>query len=71
MSNQKSPMTHLIKIGYYGDAYMYRLDGDTAALHWGIENCSPTAEKDCLNGSLGNWGGNGIGCNYYCYLPIK
>ncbi len=72
----KIPDDPLNNTSRYGDAYMYRTDTDAngtfATLHWGVENISPTADKDCLGGSLGNWGaGAGIGGNYYCTLVVR
>ncbi len=62
----------------YGDAYMYNITTNPAngiaspEIHWGIENASPTAAKDCLGGTLGNWGsGLGNGGNYFCHLWIN
>lgn len=49
----KIPDDPLNNTATYGDAYMYMNDGPSARLHWGLENVSPTAEKDCLGG---HWG---------------
>lgn len=63
-------------IGKMGDAYMY-LNNSTggiasATLHWGIENPNPTAAKDCLGGTLGQWSaGTANGADYYCQLYFK
>lgn len=61
----------------FGDAYMYNINYSTsigvvpAVLHWGIEKANPVSQ-DCASGDIGNWGGgNGIGSNYYCILPIR
>ena len=67
----KIPDDPLNNTAKYGDAYMYRVDGDTATLHWGIESCSPTSAV-CAGGRYANWGsGNGIGCDYYCMYTFK
>lgn len=67
----KIPDDPLNNTAKYGDAYMYRVDGDTATLHWGVETCSPSSAI-CDGGTYGNWGsGNGIGCNYYCMYAFK
>lgn len=65
------PRDPLNNIAKAGDAYMYRIDTDAigiyVTLHWGIENPNPTSTKDCLGGTMGNWGsGGGNGGNYWC-----
>lgn len=71
----KIPDDPLNRIGYFGDSYMYNSSITTSAgtgpiLHWSIEKASATSQ-DCAGGDIGNWGGNAIGENYYCMLPIR
>ena len=49
-----------------GDAYMYRISGAGAILHWGIENSNPSSQT-CAGGTYGAWGGG----RYYCMLIVR
>ena len=71
----KLPDDPLNNTARYGDAYMYRVDTDSAGayvtLHWGIEKANP-ASQDCAGGFSGYWGaGNGIGNDWWCMLTVR